>query len=78
MPRPFKRLAASDSASQLGEILFHINGVFFLHDLVKSGISHDDRIQNRKSVILKMVLLQEGKALALGDNHFAVGRLKLT
>ena len=97
MPRPFKRVAASDSASQpfmlgklalqltgadavlVGEILFHVDGVFFLHDLIEALAFPMMTVSSTGIlVIFEMVLLQEGKTLARGDDDIAVGGLQLS
>ena len=39
------------------EIFFGIDHFFFLHDLVKTGISHDYSIKNRILVVFEVVLL---------------------
>ena len=61
----------------IGEILFRIDGVFFLHDLIKAGISHNDRVQNGIFVVLGLVLLQEGETFSRSNGDLPVGRLEL-
>ena len=60
------------------KIFFSVDRFFFFHDLVQSGISHDDGVENLISVIFEVVLLQERKTLARSDNDISVGRLKLS
>ena len=55
------------------EIRFHVNGFFFLHNVIQSLVAHDNRIQNGILVILEMVLLQEGETLAGRHGDFSLG-----
>ena len=52
------KLTCSDSVL-VGEILFHIDGIFFLHDVIEVLISHDHGIHYGKLIIFKVVLLED-------------------
>ena len=61
----------------IGEILLGVEGLLLLHDLIESGIAHHYRIQHRVSVILEMILLEEGKPFPRRDGNLALGGLQL-
>ena len=71
------QLTGTDSIF-IGKIFFHINRIFFFSDIIQSLVSHDNSIQNRIFVIFKMILLQERKTLARGNDHITARRLQLT
>ena len=50
------KLAGADTIF-VGEILFHIYSIFFLHDIVKTLVTHDYSVKNCKFIILKVILL---------------------
>ena len=52
------KLRCSDTIL-IGKIFLEIYSILFLHDLVQSLISHDDRIQNVEFVVLEVILLQK-------------------
>ena len=64
-------------AVRVGEILFGVKLVLFLHNLIEALVPHDDRLQHFIAVKLKVILAQDGHALAGGDDHFTRGRLQL-
>ena len=75
--REFPFQLAGPDAVLIGKILLRVDGFLFLHDLVQTGVSHDDRVQHRELVVFKMILFQHGKTLAGGDDHLAAGGLQL-
>ena len=48
---------AGADAVFIGKILFGIDGILFLHNLVKTLISHNDSVQYGVVIIFEMVLL---------------------
>ena len=62
----------------VSEIFLGIDGFFFFHNLIQSGISHNDGIKNLKGVVFEVILLQERKTLTGSDHNVSVGRLKLS
>ena len=71
------KLADSDSVL-LGEILFHIEGFFFVHYLAKVRITHKHRAYNIVFVKGEMILSEDRHSLARGDDDLALVRLDLT
>ena len=59
------------------KIFLCIDRLFFLHDFIKSGISHDNGIQYVEGIIFEVVLLQEGESLARSDHNISIGRFEL-
>ena len=76
--REFAFQFAGADAVLIGEILFGIEGVLFLHDFKKSGIALDDSIQDHLAVVFILVLLQEGETLAGCHGDSAVGGIQLS
>ena len=52
------QFAGTDSIF-ISKIFFGIEYFFFFHNLVQSGIAHDDRIKNHVFIIFKMILLKK-------------------
>ena len=52
----------------IGEIFFCIQGIFFLHDIIKALIPHNDSIHDRERIILELILLKCGKSFIGGDD----------
>ena len=59
-----------------GEVRLGIQGILFLHDIVKALVAHDDSVQHRISVIFELILLQGGKPLPFRDDHGTGGRFQ--
>ena len=57
------QLAGTDAVF-IREILFCIDGILFLHDLIEAFITHNDGIHYNAVIVLKVILLQNGEALA--------------
>ena len=62
----------------IGKVFLHIDGFLLLHNIVKSLVTHHNRIQNRKCIILKVILFQEGKSLSRCNRNITAGRFELT
>ncbi len=62
----------------IGEVFFCIDGFFFFHDLIESGIAHHDRVKNGIFVILKMILLQERETFAGSNGNVSFAWLELS
>ena len=56
----------------IGEVFFHIDGIFFFHDVIKTLISHDNGIKNTEFVVFEVVLFQNGKALTGSNDDITV------
>ena len=73
---------ASEAAMQqkelfpVSEFFLGIECIFLLHDIVKTLVAHDYGIKNSVLIKCEVILLQHGKALALGDGYFARGGFK--
>ena len=60
------------------KVFFCIDGILFLHDLIKSLVTHDNGVQYCIGIIFKVVLLQEGETLSRCDHDITLGRLQLS
>ena len=76
--RKFTFQLAGADAVFICKVFLCIYGFFFLHNLIQSGVSHNNCIQNRIGVVFKVILLQERKTLSRCDHNVAVGGLKLS
>ena len=65
------KLSGTDTVL-IAEIRFCVDCILFLHDLVKTFISHDNGIQHRIRIILEVILLQERKTLSRCDNNITL------
>ena len=61
----------------IAEVLFFVEGVLLLHDVVEVLVAHNDRVQYRVLVILEVVLLQDGHPLVGRDDDLAAGGLQV-
>ena len=75
--RKLRLQLAGAEAVRLGEILFFVERVLFLHHVVEMLIAHDDGVKNGIFVVLELILLEDGHARALLDGDIAGGRLQL-
>ncbi len=50
----------------IGEVFFCVHGAFSFHDLIETGISHDNGVEYRIAVVFEVILLEEGKTLVPG------------
>ena len=62
---------------RLGKILLCVQCILLLHDLIQPGVAHNHRIQHRISVIGKVILLEHGNPLRLGNDDLSGGRLQI-
>ena len=69
----FRRL----DAVLVGKVLLRIEGVLLLHDVIEALISHNDGVQHRELIVLKVVLLQEGETLSRRNRDVAVRGFQL-
>ena len=60
------------------EVLFFIDGVLLLHDVVEVLVAHDDGVHDRIGVVLELILLQDGHPDAWLHRHIAAGGLELS
>ena len=60
------------------EIFFHIDRIFFFHDLIKTGITHDDCIQYLAVIIFVMVLFEDRETLTLVHRDIAFARFEFS
>ena len=70
-------LCCSDTVF-IGEVLFSVDGFLFLHDVIEALIAHDDRIHDGISVVLEVVLLQNGKSLTGCEHDVSVRGFEFT
>ena len=61
----------------LGEVLFFIEGVLLLHDIVEVLVAHDDGVEDGVFVVLELILLEDGHARAGLEEDIAGRRLQL-
>ena len=73
----FRLQLAGPDAVLIGKILFGVEGVLFLHDLIQTAVALDDRIQYDLTVVFIVVLLQERQPLSGGHGHSTVGGIQL-
>ena len=59
------------------EVFFCVQRLFLFHDLIETGISHDNGVEYRIAVVFEVVLLQERKTLTWCEDDFSAGRFKL-
>ena len=57
---------AGAEAVFLGEVLFFIEGVLLLHDIVEVLVAHDDGVEDGVFVVLELILLEDGHVRAPG------------
>ena len=62
----------------VSEVFFCVDRFFFFHDLIQSGVTHDNGVQNIICIVLEVVLLQEGETLSGSDHDVSVCRFKLS
>ena len=60
------------------EIFFHIDRIFFLHNLIKAGITHDYCVQYLTVIIFIMVLFKNRETLALIHRDIAFARFQFS
>ena len=74
----FRLQLAGFYAIFIGEIFFGIDGFLFLHNLIKSGVSHHYSVQDGIFVILEVILLEERQTLPRSDDDIALSWLQLS
>ena len=66
------------NAVLIGEIRFFVDGVLFLHHIIKMLVAHDDGVHDGKLVVGVLVLLQNGDPLGGVDGDAAGGGIQVT
>ena len=61
----------------VGEVRLFVNGILFLHHIVKMLVAHDDGIHNGEVIVGVLVLLQYGDPLGGVDLHRAGGGVQV-
>ena len=67
---------AGAEAVFLGEVLFFIEGVLLLHDIVEVLVAHDDGVEDGVFVVLELILLEDGHTRAGLEEDIAGRRLQ--
>ena len=62
----------------IGEVLLHIDGILFLHDVIEALVTHDDGIHYGIIIIFEMVLFENGKTLSGCDDYLTFGSVEFT
>ena len=60
------------------EVLFRINCVLFLHNIIQALISHDNCVEYHILVVFEVILLQDRQTLAIVHDNFAIRRFEFS